>query len=418
MIPAICGSDGLGEQSGATYTRQCKRRWGPGQRTRRAPSLPFQHALKGGARALPSIGTLLVDANAITQKHLDEALQCQVLFGGSIGTNLLELGYVSEATLSKLLAEQLKVGVPDLDALEAIPSDVIKVIPAPLAEELCAVPIAREGGKLRVAMPDPRDSRALQTLSQTTSSEVEPVIVVEARLAYLLEKYYGVRREQRYVNLIRNLVTAKTQVQQPEDVKAAEAAADVWVSNEDAGATGHFDRIQSEAAEKPHIKVHKLTREELKEMLVTAKSRDDVAQVVLSYAQNFFRRSCLLVVKRDIAYGWAGYGPHVSPAAVRGVMIPLSQHSVFRTVHETRAPYVGPMADTAVNHRFLSALGDESPQTVMAIPIAYGETLIAILYGDNGAGKGVPPRHVSELQFLSAEVARAFQGLIERLRGR
>lgn len=367
---------------------------------------------------MPSIGTLLVDANAITQKHLDEALQCQVLFGGSIGTNLMELGYVSEATLSRLLAEQLKVGIPDLEALESIPGDVIKAIPAPLAEELCAVPIGREGGKLRVAMPDPRDTRALKTLSETTSSEVEPVIVVEARLAYLLEKYYGIRREQRYVNLIRNLVTSKTQVQQPEDVRAAEAAADVWVSNEDAGATGHFDRIQAEASEKPRIKVRKLTREELKEMLAAAKSRDDVAQVVLSYAQNFFRRSCLLVVKREIAYGWAGYGPHVSSSSVRGVMVPLSQQSVFKTVHETRAPYVGPMAETTVNHRFLSALGDETPQTVMAIPIAYGETLIAILYGDNGAGKGVPPSHVAELQFLSAEVARAFQSLIERLRAR
>lgn len=365
---------------------------------------------------MPSIGTLLVDARAITQKHLDEALQCQVLFGGSIGTNLMELGYVSEATLSAILAEQLKVGVPDLGSLESIPAEIIETIPGPLAGELCAVPIAKESKILRVAMPDPRDTKAMQTLSQTTSLEIEPVIVVEARLAYLLEKYYGIRREQRYVNLIRNMVTSQSSAQQAAEEQAAETAADVWVSSKDAGATGHFDRIQSEAEETPKIKVHKVTREELKEMLATAQSRDDVAQIVLSYAQNFFRRSALLVVKRDIAYGWAGYGPHVSAAAIRGVMVPLSQQSVFRTVHETRAPYVGPMAETAVNNRFLSALGEEHPQTVMAIPIAYGETLIAILYGDNGGGKGVPPRHVSELQFLSAEVARTFQGLIERLR--
>ena len=367
---------------------------------------------------MPSIGSLLVDSKAITQKHLDEALQCQVLFGGSIGTNLMELGYVSEVTLSTILAQQLKVASPDLSTLESIPAAIIRSIPAPLADELCAVPISRDGGKLRVAMPDPRDAKALQALARATASEIEPVIVVEARLAYLLEKYYGVRREQRYVNLIRNLVTSQTTKQSAEKKKAEDAAADVWVSEADAGATGRFDRLQSDAAEKPRPKVQKLSRVELKDMLATAKSRDDVAQVVLAFAQNYFRRSCLLVVKREVAYGWAGYGPNVSSHAVRGVMIPLSQSSIFQTVHTTRAPYVGPMAETTVNKRFLAALGDEVPQTVMAIPIAYGDTLIAVLYGDNGDSKGVPPKYVSDLQFLSAEVAGTFQSLIERLRGR
>ncbi len=357
---------------------------------------------------MPSIGTLLIESGAIEQKHFDEALQCQVLFGGSIGTNLLELGYVSEDTLAGLLAKQLQVGTPDVRELEHVSDEVIASVPATMAEDLCAVPFRREGGKLSVAMADPRDEATIRELEKKTGAKVVPHVVVEARLAYMLEKYYGLKREQRYINLIRQLANRQ----------GAEPAKSVLPFKAPAapagGPIGHFGRMSSHH-EKPR-KAVRITPAELGNMLDSAKTRDDVAQVILSYAQNYLKRACLLVVKRDTVYGWAGYGEELDPAAVRGIMVPLSPPSVFKTVTQTRGPYLGPMADTVVNKRFLSACGDIAPKTVIVVPIAYGDNPIALLYGDNGSGKGVPPGNVADLQILSDKVAHAFHLIIERLR--
>ncbi len=349
-------------------------------------------------------------SGTISQKQLDEALQCQVLFGGSIGTNLMELGYVSEPTLATHLAAQLGIETPQVQELESLSPQAVSRLPAPLAAELCAVPMREEGGALLVAMADPRDPDALRRLKESCGTAIRPLLVAEARLAYLLEKYYGLRREQRYINLIRNLAqkgpAPATAAPKPVPAPAGPPAA----------APERFDRMRAGAA--PARRQRQISRAELDEMLGSAKTRDDVAQIILAYAQGYLRRACLLVVKRDAAYGWAGYGENVDPAAVRGIMVPLSQPSIFKTVDETRSPFLGPVAETPVNKRFLAAFGGLQPQTVVTIPIAYGESPIALLYGDNGAAKGVPPGHVADLQVLSDKVAQAFQKLIERLRRR
>ena len=360
------------------------------------------------------IGQLLVASGTISQKQLDEALQCQVLFGGSIGTNLMELGYVSEPTLASQLAAQLGIETPPIRELERLSPEITSRIPAPLAAELCAVPMREEGGALLVAMADPRDPDALRRLKEACNSPIRPLLVAEARLAYLLEKYYGLRREQRYINLIRNLSQQGPAPAPPAAVpKAASRPA---APPPPAAAPERFDRMQ--AGKAPARRQRQINRAELDEMLGSAKTRDDVAQIILAYAQGYLRRACLLVVKRDAAYGWAGYGENVDPSTVRGIMIPLSQPSIFKTVDETRSPFLGPAAETPVNKRFLAAFGGLQPQTVVTVPIAYGENPIALLYGDNGAGKGVPPGHVADLQVLSDKVAQAFQKIIERLRRR
>ena len=51
------------------------------------------------------LGKLLLDRKVIEPAQLKEALEAQVIFGGRLGTNLLELGYVDEETLVRALAQ-------------------------------------------------------------------------------------------------------------------------------------------------------------------------------------------------------------------------------------------------------------------------------------------------------------------------
>ena len=46
------------------------------------------------------LGELLLQHKLITQHQLQEALHAQTIFGGKLGTNLVELGYINEMDLA------------------------------------------------------------------------------------------------------------------------------------------------------------------------------------------------------------------------------------------------------------------------------------------------------------------------------
>ena len=51
------------------------------------------------------LGEVLLNEGLVTRKQLEEALKCQVIFGGRLGTNLVEMGIVDEAGPSSLLEQ-------------------------------------------------------------------------------------------------------------------------------------------------------------------------------------------------------------------------------------------------------------------------------------------------------------------------
>ena len=64
------------------------------------------------------LGRILVAKGLITEEQLEEALKVQVIYGGRIGTNLVELGHLDLTTLANALAEQTRF--PAATAAEAV----------------------------------------------------------------------------------------------------------------------------------------------------------------------------------------------------------------------------------------------------------------------------------------------------------
>lgn len=363
-----------------------------------------------------------MDAGLITQKQFDEALQSQVLFGGSIGTNLIELGYLDEDKLCQALSKQL--GIPTVLAaeLERIAPNVIAAVPAPLAREYYSVPFRLDGDELHVAMADPRDPVALQQLTLKTGRKIRPHVVPEVRISYLMEKFYGIRREQRYLSI------AKPAQEKPA-ASALSLTPHLMAAPEPRPGEKHeaFARLSASRPPEPAEKLpepkaaekerpRRYTPAELAEMIKGVKNRDDLAQIILEYAKGYLKRGVLFVVKRDIAFGWAGFGERITPETVRGLMLPLSQPSLFQLVWKSHGHYLGSVASSPINNRFFSALGDMHPLTVIVLPILYNNSMIALLYGDNGEGKGVSPARATDLQILTTQVASGFETLLRNLR--
>ncbi len=105
---------------------------------------------------------ILLRVGTGSEEQIQKALLRQKSRGGKLGTHLLFYRYVSEEQLVNALAEQFQVGGVRLGDLE-IPDDVVRRIPASVAEEHGALPFRfdRENGELHVAIADPENPNAL-----------------------------------------------------------------------------------------------------------------------------------------------------------------------------------------------------------------------------------------------------------------
>ncbi len=151
------------------------------------------------------LGEILVESGRITEAQLHRALTAQLVFGGHLGTTLLELGYLTEQALGTTLSSIFGVPYADYERLSKIPYAVIRCLPAKMVEKHKVLPLSLEGRTLRLAMIDPKNLMALDEISFVTGYHIEPWVSPEINILQALEFYYNLRRSQRYVTLAREM---------------------------------------------------------------------------------------------------------------------------------------------------------------------------------------------------------------------
>src|SRR5258706_3632984 len=140
------------------------------------------------------IGEILISEGHLTQEGLEEALDWQVLYGGRLGTNLLELKVVEEEPLAHALGKQLGAEVV-WGSIEVDPT-VIGVIPKHIADRQEIVPWKLEKRRLKVLCCQ-IDVAAFDQLSNKIGRACVPVIAPEYRIFQLLRAHYGATRQMR-----------------------------------------------------------------------------------------------------------------------------------------------------------------------------------------------------------------------------
>lgn len=88
------------------------------------------------------------------------------------------------------LSMQYRIPTIALDQFEIDPA-IIGLVSKELCEKHRVLPVSRAGRSLVVAMVDPVDRVAIETLSLHTGLKVEPVITSDAALVAAITKYYG-----------------------------------------------------------------------------------------------------------------------------------------------------------------------------------------------------------------------------------
>jgi len=146
------------------------------------------------------LGEILIERGACQPRHVHEALQNQVIFGGRLGTNLLELGSVTEEALAEAL--HLRLGVPAVHGDDLEPeAEALALMGQDVADRCDAVPFALEDHKLVLLTVNPNDLNMLDEVAFATDRSVLALVAPEARVWALLRRHYAIDRQLRGIEV-------------------------------------------------------------------------------------------------------------------------------------------------------------------------------------------------------------------------
>lgn len=140
----------------------------------------------------PRLDELLIQEGLVTPDQVSAALQRQKLYGGRIGTQLLQMGVIDESTLVRVLAAKLGCEGIILGGLE-ITEAVIQMVPATVAIARKVIPFVFDANRdlLKVACEDPGSSNIQNDLKFASGGKnIQLYVASELALNHAIARYY------------------------------------------------------------------------------------------------------------------------------------------------------------------------------------------------------------------------------------
>lgn len=378
------------------------------------------------------LGELLIKKKMLTQAQLEEALQAQVIFGGKLGTVLIEMGLISEDTLAGILENLLGIPCVKPGQMQNIPVDIIKIISSDLAEKHKVIPVAKSGKKLSLAMADPHNLESIDEISFRTGYIIRPVLALEVRLVFALEKYYDVKRTMRYIAPPQKV---REELNQLHVFNTPDGPVTESDSDEDLGKPGS-EFIQEKRPGRPvetqQISAPEVIEEEIEELddddlieeledeevtlestaqsLVKITDRNDVADAVIKYLGANYARAAFFMVVAGQVTGWRSARDGQPIPGFDQFQLPLSEPSVLKTAVESNSYFLGPIPQNGANLALTTFLGQPAPQTALLLPMSMMGRVVGLIYIDDASAD--LSQAVVDLQQLSSKTLMAFEILI------
>ncbi|MFO0600103.1 MAG: hypothetical protein U0228_32640 [Myxococcaceae bacterium] len=371
------------------------------------------------------LGELLLEERLVTGAQLDEALETQVIHGGRLGTNLVELGFLKEADLARVLGHQHNMPfasgemVPDPAALA--------VAKRQFYDDADVIPMRIDATRLTVAVLGPAQMKALDELAFKAGKRVVAVIIPEFRMNQQLRTHCTAFRPLRPIDM--NTLRPSTRVAEKTptvgDAEALINEADFAAIYAQAAVGGAAEEevIEGEVVDEAtpmttgEMQSPPLTFAEAQKQLGQVSGREDIARTVLQFARSKFRRALILNVRGPLVTGWRGIGQGISLRAVGRIGVSLAEANSFKLVSDLKSHFVGPLKHTPGMDVFCRMLGSGGgyPKTAVILPLLVRSKLVHLVYLDHGPDQLTPP-DVGELLILSQSVTRSYETLLGNAR--
>lgn len=183
-------------------------------------------------------GEWLVNEGLLTRRKLCEALTEQHQHGGRLGEVLLRLKMLDDDSVLHSLAEYLALDYVHIDTPAKFDAEVGRMIPEKIAKRFCLAAVGQEDGRVIVAMADPLNIVAIDTVALKLKRDIKVVVSSPSDINNAIEMiYHGSDiEEQRLRDLVELEVSTEeldlyTDELMEADISSEEAAAKAPVVN-------------------------------------------------------------------------------------------------------------------------------------------------------------------------------------------
>ena len=140
---------------------------------------------------IQKLGETLVELGYLTESELDEALAIEARDRSvPLGQILADMGVVDAEVVNAVIARKLGIPYVSLKTFR-IPPEVLKRIPAAVAQRFQTLPVAESDNALVVAIENPMDIAKLEELRFVVGSKLLPVMASGEDIRAALERAYG-----------------------------------------------------------------------------------------------------------------------------------------------------------------------------------------------------------------------------------
>lgn len=360
------------------------------------------------------LGELLIADGRLSEEQIDQGLRAQVLWGGRLGTNLVELGLLDLDELSWTLARLHRMPValarhfasPDAGLQHRLGSD--------LAERWQCVPLARladDPPRIGLAATMPLPDEAIIEIAAALGEDPDAIVVAiaaEMRILYHLELSFGLDRPARYLRTRDEEVPeapppvlgegSEVELELPPPAAPHDEAAAIaepppltLATDGDEVPTGPEHRrymplVGDEEQQIARIAIRRVqvyadeetaagrgarpeTWPEALRAIRRAQDRDRVGELAVTSLTAFctpLRVAALLVVRGHVAIGWLGRHRE-GPLDVRSIALPLDHPSaIAEAVTRGQVVICNGREASELDRRLAVALAGEAPTPAIA----------------------------------------------------
>ena len=132
---------------------------------------------------------VLRESGSVSEEDLSSAIELQKERGGSISDALVKLGVIDDRSLLMLLSKN--IGIPPVELSRFhITEDLIKLVPAAIAQKYNVVPVGRLQKSLTIAVADPLNIFMFDDLKKITGLDINPVLASASDIEDAIERLY------------------------------------------------------------------------------------------------------------------------------------------------------------------------------------------------------------------------------------
>ena len=149
------------------------------------------------------LSSLLLKNNAVTLEKMEEAFQRQVIYGGRLGTTLLEMGVLDEETILNFLSESQSLPAADQSMFLDVEQEAVQLLSLEESRELSLLPIRRYKQDIKVLVTDPLSPELSLSLGNRMGYCLKQYLVLDFRFQHALKCFRGLKPGARVQQLIK-----------------------------------------------------------------------------------------------------------------------------------------------------------------------------------------------------------------------